>query len=90
MPVIDLFGKKISLLNASDPTTIGIKGTVMLESMKMLYLATPSGLKGFQKRGSVVRIEDDDHHQEKRNSLIICDSMVGRVEDRLNRRGRKR
>jgi RNase P/RNase MRP subunit p29 len=82
--MIDLFGKRIALLNSSDPTTIGIKGTVMLESMKMIYLATPTGLKGFQKRGSVVRVEEEG------NALIICDSMMGRVEDRLNRRGRKR
>ena len=80
---LDLFGRKISFLNASDPTAIGVKGTVMLESMKMLYLSTPAGLKGFQKRGSVARVDGTDE-------LIACDSMIGRVEDRLSRRVRKR
>ena len=80
---LDLFGKKISFLNATDPTVIGVKGTVMLESMKMLYLATPGGLKAFEKRGSVAKIEGTDE-------LIACYSMIGRVEDRLSRRVRKR
>jgi RNase P/RNase MRP subunit p29 len=77
--MIDLFGRKVSILKANDPTLIGAKGTVMLESMKMLYLATPAGLRSFQKRGSVVKVEDT-------SEIVVCDSMLGRVEDRLNRR----
>ena len=77
--MIDLFGRKISILNAADPTLIGAKGTVMLESMKMLYLATPTGLKSFQKHGSIVKLDET-------NDLVVCDSMLGRVEDRLTRR----
>lgn len=80
--MIDLFGRKISILNAADPTFIGAKGIVMLESMKMLYLATPTGLRSFQKRGSVVKVEGT-------SDLVVCDSMLGRVEDRLARRVRR-
>ncbi len=77
--MIDLFGKRVSILQATDPTLIGTSGTIMLESMKMLYLATPTGLLSFQKHGSVVKVEES-------SKLVLCDSMQGRVEDRLTRR----
>jgi RNase P/RNase MRP subunit p29 len=79
--MIDLFGERVSIAASSDPTLIGVRGTVMLESMKMLYVSTPKGIVSFPKRGSVVRVIGS-------NELLACDSMVGRLEDRLLRRTR--
>ena len=76
--MIDLIGQRVSIAGSSDPTLIGVRGTVMLETMKMLCLSTPGGLVRFQKRGSVVRIVDSDE-------LLACDSVAGRPEDRLLR-----
>ena len=79
--MIDLFGVRVSIAGSSDPTLTGVRGTVVLESMKMLYLSTARGVLGVPKRGSVVRLIDSDE-------LLACDSMVGRIEDRLLRRTR--
>ena len=80
--MIDLFGRKIAIVNAADPTLVGMKGIVMLESMQMLQLETANGTRSIQKRGSVLKVEGT-------NDLVICDSLLGRLEDRLGRRTRR-
>ena len=76
--MMDLFGRRVSIAASADPTLIGVRGTVMLESMKLLYLTTAKGILGVPKRGSVVRVLGS-------NELLECDSMVGRLEERLLR-----
>jgi RNase P/RNase MRP subunit p29 len=57
---------------------MGVRGTVVLESMRMLYLSTAKGMVSVPKRGSVLRVLGS-------KELLECDSMVGRLEERLTK-----
>ena len=76
--MMPLLGREIMVLRANDPSLVGLKGIVELESMKMLTVVSGTRKRSLPKLGTVLQLEDS-------KKLIVADDMVGRLEDRLAR-----
>lgn len=76
--MIDIIGRKIAIVQASDPSVIGVKGIFALESMKTITILSGSHKRVVPKLGTVLQIQDS-------GKLIIGNEMAGRIEDRLAR-----
>ncbi|MDA4135672.1 MAG: ribonuclease P protein subunit [Thaumarchaeota archaeon] len=76
--MIDLIGKKMALVQCSDPSMIGVRGIYALESMKTITILSGNTKRTVQKLGTVLQVQDGGR-------LVVADEMVGRIEDRLAR-----
>jgi RNase P/RNase MRP subunit p29 len=76
---MNLIGKEITVVGATDPTKKGIRGKVVLETSKTLLLDSDRGRVRLEKRGSMMLLSPG-------NKEIIGDELLGRLEDRLRRR----
>jgi len=78
MPVI---GKEVAIVQCSNATMVGLRGTVALESMHMITVVSGSRKLEIAKKGTVLKLQDS-------GKVVIGDEMAGRVEDRLSRGSR--
>ncbi len=74
-------GEDVTVLHCTDPSIKGLKGRLVGESMKIFQLKTGVRLISVPKSGSAIRIENS-------GEVLICDEMVGRLEERLARGSR--
>jgi len=49
----ELIGTRVRIVDATDPTLIGLEGVVLDETMKMFFILTEKGVKRVQKRVAV-------------------------------------
>ncbi|MGA2665987.1 MAG: ribonuclease P protein subunit [Nitrososphaerales archaeon] len=75
MPVL---GAEVAIVKCSNPLMVGVRGTVVLESMRMLTIATTRKKVEVAKVGTVLQLKETGR-------LVIADEMSGRLEDRLAR-----
>jgi RNase P/RNase MRP subunit p29 len=76
--MIDLIGKKIAVVQCADPSILGLRGILSLESMKTVTILSGSSKRMVPKRGTVLQVQDGGR-------LVIGDEMMGRVEERIAR-----
>jgi RNase P/RNase MRP subunit p29 len=76
--VIDLIGKKMAVVQCSDPSMVGIRGIYALETMKTITILSGSKNRTVQKLGTVLQVQDGGR-------LVVANEMIGRIEDRLAR-----
>lgn len=76
--MIDLLGREILIVQAKDPSMVGVRGTVALESMKMLTIVSGETKRSVPKHGTVVQLQDS-------GNLVVASDAVGRIEERLAR-----
>lgn len=79
--MMHLLGKTVAVVRSSDPTIVGLRGTLALESMHMITITTPDRSVRVSKTGTVLQVE-------KTGVLVSADDMRGRIEDRLSRGSR--
>ena len=75
MPVL---GAEVAVVNCSNPLMVGVRGIVVLESMRMLTIVTANKKVRVAKVGTVLQLRET-------GGLVIADEMSGRLEDRLAR-----
>ncbi len=74
-------GRSVTIIACSDPKMVGFRGTLALESMRMITIVSAERRVSVAKTGTVLRLDGTD-------GLVECDGMNGRVEDRLSRGSR--
>ena len=76
--MIGLLGKEILILKCSSPAVVGLKGTLMLESMHMLTMSSGSRTLTMPKKGTVFQLAETGR-------VVIGEELEGRLTDRLAR-----
>jgi RNase P/RNase MRP subunit p29 len=76
--MIALLGRDVTVVQCSNRSMVGLNGTVVLESMRMITIV--SGTKKLQvaKTGTALQLRES-------GKVVIADEMNGRIEDRLSR-----
>lgn len=76
--MIDLIGKKVAVVQSSDPGTVGLRGIFALETMKTITILSGSTRRTLPKSGTVLQNQEGGR-------IVVANEMVGRLEDRLAR-----
>jgi RNase P/RNase MRP subunit p29 len=76
--MIDIIGRKIAIVQSSDPGVVGLRGVFALETMKTITVLSGNEKRVVPKRGTVFQVHDS-------GKLVVADDMLGRVEERLAR-----
>lgn len=76
--MMDLLGKEITILRATDPSQVGMRGVLALESMKMLTISNGHSKRSIPKLGTVFLVNETGR-------LVLGTETIGRTEDRLAR-----
>jgi RNase P/RNase MRP subunit p29 len=74
--MIDIIGKKIAVVQCSDPSLVGVRGIFALESMRTITILSGSNKRTVPKVGTVLQVQESGR-------LVIAGEMVGRIEERL-------
>jgi len=75
--MIRVLGSEVTIIKcASSPLMVGLRGTVALESMRMLTIVSSGSRSMIPKKGTVLQIRGT-------NELVIADEMKGRLEERI-------
>ncbi|MCS4539537.1 MAG: ribonuclease P protein subunit [Thaumarchaeota archaeon] len=75
------FGEDVTVLQSTDPSIKGLRGRFVSESMKIIQLERGGRLISVPKSGSAILLEGS-------GEVLLCDEMVGRLEERLARGSR--
>jgi len=78
---MNVIGERISIAGSRDPTKVGRTGTVLLETAKTLIVQTARGKIRVEKKGTVLVVS-------RTETVVVCDDILGRPEDRLKGNGR--
>jgi RNase P/RNase MRP subunit p29 len=73
-----VLGLDVAVVQCSNPAMVGLRGTVALESMRMITIVSESRKVTLAKSGTVLQLKDGGR-------LVIGEEMNGRIEDRLSR-----
>jgi RNase P/RNase MRP subunit p29 len=73
---MNVIGRLVTVVDASDPTIAGRSGEVILETAKTLLLSKKGEDFTIQKKGTVLILADS-------NEIVTGDDIMGRLEDRL-------
>lgn len=77
----ELIGLQCKVVKADNLSQIGIEGTVVNETRKILTLETPKGEKKLPKQGSVFRFYIGDQKAD-----VPGDALIARPEDRIKKK----
>ena len=80
----ELVGLQCEVAKAPNRSLTGIKGKIILETMKTLVIKSESGPRRVQKKGAVFRVNIGNEEVDVDGS-----SMVARPEDRIKKKIRK-
>ncbi len=75
---MNLIGRRVKILVATDPTQVGLSGELVLERSKTLLLESHGRRLTIQKLGTVIELG-------ARGEVIRGDDVLGRVEERIAR-----
>ena len=78
---MNLIGRRVKILVATDPTQVGLSGELVLERSKTLLLESHGRRLTIQKSGTVIELAG-------RGEVIRGDDVLGRVEERIARDAR--
>jgi RNase P/RNase MRP subunit p29 len=76
--VIDLMGRKVAIVQCSDPSKVGMRGLFALETMKTVTILSNGSAKTVPKVGTVFQLQDN-------GKVIVGEETLGRLEDRIAR-----
>ena len=74
-------GEDVTVVQCTDPSIKGLRGKFVTESMHMIQLKRGGRVISVPKKGSAI-------HLESSGEVLLCDEMVGRLEERLARGSR--
>lgn len=75
---MNLIGRRVKVLVATDPTQVGLSGELLLEMSKTLQLESLGRRLTIQKLGTVIELAGT-------GEVIRGDDILGRVEERIAR-----
>jgi len=75
---VNLIGRRVKILVATDPNQVGLSGELVLERSKTLLLESHGRRLTIQKLGTVIELAE-------RGDIIRGDEILGRVEERIAR-----
>jgi RNase P/RNase MRP subunit p29 len=75
---VNLIGRRVKILVATDPTQVGLSGELVLERSKTLLLESHGRRLTIQKLGTVIELAES-------GDIIRGDEILGRVEERIAR-----
>ncbi len=75
---MNLIGRSVKILEATDPTQVGLSGELVLERSKTLLLESHGRRLTIQKLGTVIELAG-------RGEVIRGDDILGRFEERIAR-----
>jgi RNase P/RNase MRP subunit p29 len=75
---VNLIGRRVKILVATDPTQVGLSGELLLERSKTLQLESHGRRLTIQKLGTVIELAGT-------REVIRGDDILGRVEERIAR-----
>ncbi len=75
---MNLIGRSVKILDATDPTQVGLSGEVVLERSKTLLLESHGRRLTIHKLGTVIELAG-------RGEVIRGDDILGRFEERIAR-----
>ncbi|MDA4127942.1 MAG: ribonuclease P protein subunit [Thaumarchaeota archaeon] len=73
-----LVGERVKIVASSDPTQLGLKGEVVLESAGTFLVDSGKKTLRIQKKGTVFQLSGS-------REVVCGDEMPGRLEDRMAR-----
>ena len=76
--MIQLLGKEVAIVQSANPLLVGVRGTLALESMRMITIVSGSKKITVAKTGTVLQLQES-------GKVVLGDEMNGRIEDRLSR-----
>lgn len=82
----ELIGLPVSIVHSSNPTQVGLKGTIIYETKKMLMILEGSNRKWIQKKGAVYLFTLPDQSIVKVEGMEI----FGRPMDRIKKSKKRR
>jgi RNase P/RNase MRP subunit p29 len=74
--MIQLLGKEVAILQSTNPLLVGVRGTLALESMRMITIVSGTKKITVAKTGTVLQLQES-------GKVVIAEEMNGRIEDRL-------
>ncbi len=77
---MNLIGRRVKILVATDPNQVGLSGELVLERSKTLLLESHGRRLTIQKLGTVIELAG-----KGRGEVIRGDDILGRVEERIAR-----
>ncbi len=75
---MNLIGRRVKILVATDPTQVGLSGELVLERSKTLLLESHGRRLTIQKLGTMIELAGS-------GEVIRGDEILGRVEERIAR-----
>ncbi|TLX98239.1 MAG: ribonuclease P protein subunit [Thaumarchaeota archaeon] len=75
---VNLIGRRVKILVATDPNQVGLSGELVLERSKTLLLESQGRRLTIQKLGTVIELAG-------KGEVIRGDDILGRVEERIAR-----
>ena len=75
---MNLIGRRVKILVATDPNQVGLSGELVLERSKTLLLESQGRRLTIQKLGTVIELAG-------KGEVIRGDDILGRVEERIAR-----
>ena len=78
---MNVIGERVTVVGASDGSTVGKTGEIVLETAKTLVLASGGKLVRLAKKGSVFEVLGS-------RTILGGDDISGSLQDRLGRRSR--
>lgn len=75
---MNLIGRRVKVLVATDPNQVGLSGELVLDRSKTLMLESHGRRLTIQKSGTVIELAG-------RGEVIRGDDILGRVEERIGR-----
>ena len=77
---MSVVGEDVTVMTSTDPTKVGLKGTVVLETARTLLLVAGKRKLTVEKHGVTLKVDGE-------RGLVTGGDIAGRLEDRLG--GRK-
>ena len=81
IPRLELIGKELEVIDADNPTLIGIKGKVIDETKNMLIIETNNETKKLVKKQVTIKVKIED-----KEIIIKGEILQGRPEERLKKK----
>lgn len=75
---MNVLTKELVVLSARDPTKVGLRGIVAMDTFNMLTLDVGGRLVAVEKKGSAFQLQEG-------RMVITGSDIMGRLEDRLGR-----
>ncbi|HXW36882.1 MAG TPA: ribonuclease P protein subunit [Nitrososphaerales archaeon] len=76
---MNIVGSTVTVVGSTDPTKVGVRGEVLIDSAKTILIESEGGRITVEKKGSVLQVQGT-------RDVVVGLDLMGRQEDRLRSR----